>query len=166
MRIQDFYSNITSRWVILTLVTWTVLILTAGSVLLFCTKTESMKKQKEKLDYEITLLAAKKDRIESNMSELNSEDRKLSVILNDLLKASKKSGALLGETSIAEINEEENFKSLPLSISVKGNYNQIGKFINLLEKNVCFRIREIKLSTKQKKVKGIICTIKAEFISL
>ena len=166
MRIQDLYSNITSCWVIFTIAIWLVLILTAGSVLLFYTRTESMKKQKEKLNYEIILLAAKKDRIELSMSELNLADKKLSVILNDLLKASKKSGALLGETSIAEINEEENFKSLPLNISVKGNYNQIGKFINLLEKNMSFRIREVKLSTKEKKTKGIICTIKAEFISL
>lgn len=125
-----------------------------------------MKEQVEKLSNEITLLSAKKNQIESSMDELNMKDKKLSVILNDLLSASKKSGVLLGETSIAELNEEENFRSLPLSISVKGNYNQIGKFINLLEKNMCFRINEVKLSTKEKKVRGIVCTIKAEFISL
>ena len=125
-----------------------------------------MKEQVEKLSNEITLLSAKKNQIESSMDELNMKDKKLSVILNDLLSARKKSGVLLGETSIAELNEEENFRSLPLSISVRGNYNQIGKSINLLEKNMCFRINEVKLSTKEKKVRGIVCTIKAEFISL
>ena len=166
MQIQDFYRNITSRWILLTLVTWVVLILTASTNLLLYSRTESMKKQNTQLNTEIALLKEKKERIESSMNELNVEDKKLSATLNDLLSASKKSGVLLGETSIAELNEDEDFSFLPLNISVKGNYNQIGKFINLLEKNMCFRINEIKLSTKEKKVKGIICTIKAEFISL
>ena len=166
MRIQDFYSNLTSRWILLTIASWLVLILVAVTILLLYTRTESMKKQKIQLNTEIAQLAEKKDRIEASMNELNMEDKKLSAILNDLLIASKKSGALLGETSIAELNKEENFSSLPLNISVKGNYNQIGKFINLLEKNMCFRINEIKLSIKEKKIKGIVCTIKAEFISL
>jgi Tfp pilus assembly protein PilO len=166
MRIQDLYRNITSRWVLLIFATWLVLILTAGTILLLYAGTGSMNRQKEQLNNEIALLSAKKDRVESSMNELNMEDKKLSAILSDLLSASKKSGALLGETSIAELSKEETFKSLPLNISVKGNYNQVGKFINILEKNMCFRINEIKLSTKEKKLKGIICTIKAEFISL
>ena len=166
MRIQDFYSNMRSRWISLTIATWLVIMLIAGTVLLLYSRTESMKKQNIQLNTEIALLKEKKERIESSMNELNMEDKKLSAILNDLLCASKKSGAMLGETSIAELNEEESFNSLPLNISIKGNYNQIGKFINLLEKNMCFRINEIKLSTKEKKIKGIVCTIKAEFISL
>ena len=166
MRIQDFYSNLRSRWISLTIATWFVLILLAGTNFLLYSRIEAMKAQKIQLDTDIALLKEKKERIEFSMNELNLEDKKLSAILNDLLSASKKSGALLGETSIAELNKEESFNSLPLNISVKGNYNQIGKFINLLEKNMCFRINEIKLSTKEKKIKGIVCTIKAEFISL
>lgn len=166
MRIHNIYSTLTNTWVILAIVTWLILILTAGSVLTFYSKAEILKSYKNQLNRDIAVLAEKKDRIESSMSKLNLEDKKLSAILTDLLSASKKSGARLGETSIAELSEQDDYKLLPVTISVKGNYNQIGKFINLVEKNLRFNVIEVNLSTKQTKGAGIICKIKAEFIIL
>lgn len=166
MRIHNIYSTLASPWVILSIVTWLILILIAGSVLTFYGKAETLKSYKNQLNLDIAVFGEKKDRIESSMSKLNLEDKKLSAILTDLLNASKKSGARLGETSIAELSEQDDYKSLPVTISVKGNYNQIGKFINLVEKNLRFNVIEVNLSTKQTKGAGIICKIKAEFIIL
>ena len=164
MRIQNIINSLANRWVIFTLITWVILAVVIIFVFTNNWKSETLRNQKIELSREIEMLSEKKDYIEAGKEKLNLEDKKLSVILSDLLSASKKSGASLGETQIAEVIEHDNYRSLPVTISIKGNYNQIGKFINLLEKNLQFQIMEVNLSTKETKGKGIICTIKAEFV--
>lgn len=166
MRIQNIVNHLTNRWVLFILITWSILILTAGSVFVYYFKNVTLKNQKIQLNEEIKILSEKRDCIDTEKERFNLKDKKLSAILADLLSASKKSGARLGETGIAELIEHETYQAFPVTISIKGNYNQIGRFVNLIEKNLRFKILEVNLSIKETKGAGIISKIEAEFIIL
>ncbi len=166
MRIQNIVNALTSRWIIFTIITWSIVILAGGSVFTYHRNKAALKHQRIQLLSEIETLSKKRDNISAGKEQFNFEDRKLSAILSDLLSASKESGACLGETEIEELVRHDNYQLLPVTITVKGDYNQIGKFVNLLEKNVRFKILEVNQSTKETKGSGIVCKIKAEFITL
>jgi Tfp pilus assembly protein PilO len=165
MRVRNIIDYLASRWVILTIISWAIIIVMASNVISFHSQNETLGNQKVELTREIEILTQKKDYIEAGREQFKFlKDKKLSIILSDLLSASNKSGAMLGETEIGELISHDNYQSLPITISVKGSYNQIGTFINLFENNLQFQISDINLSTKESKGSGIICRIKAEFI--
>lgn len=164
MRIQTIAKIITSRWIIFSVIAWATLMAIAVSVIVSYLHGESLRAQKIELTKEIEILTIKKNCIENEIQELDLEDKKLSMILADLLSASTISGASLGETQIANVIENEQYRALPVTISIKGTYNQIGRFVNLLEKNLQFKIVDVHLSTKETKGAGIIGTIKADFV--
>jgi len=164
MRIRNITDALASRWVILTIIIWVGTIMVFGFVLAYSSKNENLRNEQIELNQEIQILSEKKNYVEAGKKNFTLEDKKLSIILADLLSAGKQSGVALGEMQIAELTEHDNYRALPITISMKGDFNQIGKFVNLVEKNLQFQILDINVSTKETKGIGIICKIRAEFL--
>jgi Tfp pilus assembly protein PilO len=119
------------------------------------------------LNREITMLETRQKEIESKKMVLNITDEKLSLILAGLMKAGKKANLMLGEISIAEEKEREGYRVLPVTVVIKGNYNQIGRFINILEREEQrLQFQAIDLSTRETSGTAIIAKLKADFINL
>jgi Tfp pilus assembly protein PilO len=161
MRIQDIFGSLSSRWVIFTLVTW--LAVSAVTVLnaAFYYRTQFLREQVTQVQREIDILSKKKAVWEQHMV-----DKRLSMILADLLSASKQSGVHLTETKVALLDEQKNYAALPIEVKIMGTFNQIGIFVNSIEKNPRFRILEINLSTKGTEAKAIVGKVVTEFIVL
>ncbi len=166
MRIQNIIRSLTSRWFVFTYIMWLILLLSIFYCGMYGYKYINLKHQRIQLNNEIKMLVEKKEYVQAKKEGLNLDDVRLSAILSDLLSVSKKSGARLGETEVSTLIERDNYKAFPVTISIKGSYNQIGRFVNLVEKNLRFEVQEVNLSTKETKGIGIVCEIKAEFIIL
>jgi Tfp pilus assembly protein PilO len=166
MRIQDIFGSLSSRWVIFTLVTW--LAVSAVTVLnaAFYYRTQFLREQVTQVQREIDILSKKKAVWEQHKVEVDMVDKRLSMILADLLSASKQSGVHLTETKVALLDEQKNYAALPIEVKIMGTFNQIGIFVNSIEKNPRFRILEINLSTKGTEAKAIVGKVVTEFIVL
>jgi len=166
MHIQNIVKSLNHRWAIYTILAGLVFIVLSVTGIIYYSRTSDLEIQKLALKQEIETLKKKKIELEKAKKSLNVEDKKLSMILTELLSASKKSGVNLGETEVGDFNDKENFRVLPITISVKGDFNQIGRFVNILEKNPRFQTKGINLSTKETKGIGIIGQIHVDYVFL
>lgn len=167
MRIQNKLETLINKWVILVVVSWLVIIILAIIVLTSYFKNQSFSTHCKKLDNEIEMLEKNRAQLTHDKQMLDLGDERLSTILASLTAASKKSKASLGEISVSEEVEREGYKVLPITLSIKGSYNQIGKFINIIEREeIRMQFWDVQLSTKETKGRGVICTMKGEFIIL
>ncbi len=113
---------------------------------------------------EKSILQERQKKIEEQKVILNIKEDNLSRILGLLIRSSKNSGALLGEISLGQRMEYRNTMAIPLTITIKGNYNQIARLVNNLEReDIRFQLTEISLSTKETKGIGIIGRLKGYF---
>jgi Tfp pilus assembly protein PilO len=166
MRIQDIFGSLANRWIAVTIIVWVITLAIATSNGWFYFETKLLCAKIDHTKHEIEVLSEKKRLLNQERVELEIEDKKLSMILTDLLTACKKSGVYLGETKVAHATEHEDYASLPITISIKGSYNQIGKFLNLIEKTLRFKVLEVGLSTKETKSQTIVGKIFVEFMVL
>jgi|YelNatPaOPRAMG01_1025707.scaffolds.fasta_scaffold07014_2 Tfp pilus assembly protein PilO len=114
-----------------------------------------------------SILQERQKKIEEQKVILNIKEANLSKILGLLIKSSKNSGALLGTISVGHRMEYRDAMAIPLTITVKGNYNQIARLVNILEReDIRFQLIEISLSTKETKGMGIIGRLKGYFALL
>ncbi len=164
MRIQDIISSLGNRWIIYLIATWAAILIFAILIIYYLGQNQLQQYQKVELSQAIEMLKEKKKLLDEGKKQVNLEDAKLSMILSDILTASSKSNVSLGQTEIAEVISRENYSAQPIIITAKGDYNQIGTFVNLLEKNLRFQILDVQLSTKESKAEGIVCRIKVEFV--
>jgi len=167
MRIQDKYRDLINIWIIFIIISLSIVIGITYVVISSYSHTIALKNQCKTLNKEIEGLEENRIKVEDSKKQLNLGDERLSTILAILTSASKRSKASLGEISISEEIEREDYKVLPITLAIKGNYNQIGRFINTIErKDIRFQFWEIELSTKETMGRGIICKIKGEFVIL
>ena len=167
MRIQIKLGTLINKWVTLVVVSWLVIIILAIVVLTSYFKNQSLSTHCKKLDNEIEMLKENRAQLAHDKQALDFGDERLSTVLASLTAASKKSKASLGEISVSEEVEREGYKVLPITLSIKGSYNQIGKFINIIEREeIRMQFWDVRLSTKETKGRGIVCTMRGEFIIL
>lgn len=167
MRIQNKLKSLINKWVILVAVSWLGIIILAINVLAVYSENQNLGNYCKSLANEIKRLEKNRAQLMMNKQMLGLEEERLSTILAGLTAASKRSKVSLGEISVREESEREGYKILPITLSVKGNYNQIGKFINIIEREeMRLQFWDVRLSTKETKGRGIICTMKGEFIIL
>lgn len=164
MRFQAVYHTVKNRWVIMIICLWTLIAAVAVSSLVLWVKSLAMQDEQITLAQYIEKLEKKKQFFENHPGNLQSDDVRLTAILTDLMEAREKSRIQLLETSISEEMTLETHTVISVTISVRGTYNQIGMFVNLLEKNQHFKVVDLNMSTKQKERSGIIGKINAEFI--
>lgn len=166
MRIQNIPGSLTNRWILLTIVAWLIVFTIVCTNAFTYLDGKEANDQIKRMQREIESLNKKKRAIEQNTIELDLSDKKLSMILSDLLQACRKSGANLAETKVGLLTENMNYECLPITVTINGDYNNIGTFVNLMEKNLRFRILEVNLSTKETESRSIVSRILAEFIVL
>lgn len=167
MRIQDKYRDLINIWIIFIIISLSIVIGITCVAISSYSHSIALKNQCKTLNKEIERLEENRIQVQTSKKKFNLGDDKLSTILSTLTSASKKSKASLGEISISEEIERGDYKVLPITLAIKGNYNQIGRFINTIErKDIRFQFWEIELSTKETMGRGIICKIKGEFVIL
>ena len=166
MRVQDIGRILTKRWQILTVLLWVLMIAAGLVVFAVWNRTARINQNILAIQAEIAELEIRQQMIEQNQSEVQFEDKQLSALLSDLFGACKASQTRLGETAVLDPKDGEGYESIPISVSVRGTYNQIGRFVNRLEKANRFRIKELNLSSKDHKGLGILGKLKAEYIRL
>jgi Tfp pilus assembly protein PilO len=166
MRFQDIYHTIKNPVVIKIAAMWGLV----GAVGIFSAflwiKAIIIQDEHISLKQQIEILTKKRSFLESDSIEMQVEDIRLTMILVDLLEARKQSNIHLMEASVSDEVLSETYARMPLTVTLRGTYNQIGMFVNALEKKPRFKIIEVNLSTKQKKRSGIIGEIKADFIRI
>jgi Tfp pilus assembly protein PilO len=166
MHVQIIAKSLKSNWTIFAILIGLAIIIVSITGIMYYEKDVDLNNQQAVLKQEIEILKITQTELETVKKYLKIEDKKLSLVLTELLSAAKKSGVNLGETEIGDIGDKDNFRVMPVMISVKGDFNQIGRFINILEKNPRFQTKEIDMSTKETKGIGIISRIRADYILL
>ena len=167
MRISDKLRIITKPWVIAVFLIWSA----SGFLSWFAAAghIRNIAKEKEctKIRSEITRLTELKVKLTVHQAQFTIEDERISAILNGFMSAGKKTNIGIGEIKIGEESERDGYKSLPVTVTIHGDYNQIGHFINTIEREQGrYLIQGIELSTKETKGAGIIGKIIGEYINL
>lgn len=167
MRIHDKLRALINPWFLFTISIWMVVLGMACAALAGYTKNLFYKSQMQELISQFNVLQVKNEQLRNSKFVLNIDDEHLSTILSILIKTSREAKVGLGEISIGTEIMYGGNNALPLTISIKGSYNQIGRFINYLEReDVRFQFTEIELSTKETQGLGIIGKIRGYFIIL
>lgn len=167
MRFPDQFRHLIKPGIIITAVIWVIAALLLITAVQAIATNRAYHNRITALNREITMLEARQKEINSQKQVLNITDEKLSLILASLMKAGKKTNLQLGEISIAEEKERDGYRVLPVTVVLKGNYNQIGRFINILEREEPrMQFQAIDLSTHETSGTAIIAKIKADFINL
>lgn len=167
MRIQDKFGALINPWIVFVLSVWLANITLIYAVITGNIKDKIYETQYQELNCQFNTLQEKLKQLKDRKVIMKIDDERLSTLLSLLVKASSKSDAGLGEISIGTVAEYEGNKALPVAITIKGNFNQIGRFINNLEaEDARFQFCEMELSTKETKGAGIMCKLKGYFIIL
>jgi len=167
MRFPDQFRHLIKPGFIITAIIWLITVMLLLTAVQTITNNRAYHNRINGLNREITMLEARQKEIESKKILLNITDEKLSLILADLMKAGKKANLMLGEISIAEEKEREGYRVLPVTVVIKGNYNQIVRFINILEREEQrLQFQTIDFSTRETAGTAIIAKLKADFINL
>ncbi len=167
MRVQDKFRALISPLTIFVLFIWLITCILLYNAFLIYIKNKTYIIQCQELQSKLNILQEKSKQLKNKEISFNLKDERLSAILSLLVSASKKSDAQIGEVNIGTEMENMDNKVLPLIIVVKGTYNQIGRFINNIEReDPRLQFNDIELSTKETNGLGIICKLKGYFIIL
>jgi hypothetical protein len=166
MRVHLDLKNLTNRWIVLTIAVWSILALLAVVITMVVFKTSDLHSAEDLLERDIHSLTVARERIEQEKTRVGFDDKKISEILTELVTSSKRAGVRLGETELGDVESRGTHIVIPVTVSIKGNYNQIGMFVNILEHNLRFKIMEVSLSTKETKGSGILTKLHAEYVIL
>lgn len=167
MRFQNKLGPLKNTWTLITVFSWLV----AVGFIYWAARAYfyniELQEQIHQMDQEIETMKRNLDNLEKTKHILSTGDEKLSAILANLTAASQESKVSLGEISIGEELPRESYRVLPITVQIMGTYNQIGNFINIIDRgDQRFQFWDLRLSTKDTKGKGIICKMSGEFIVL
>lgn len=167
MRFPDQYKPLIRPTVLVAIVVWLVAIVlfgTAGHRLIRHIGNQS---RITALTSEIMAMAARQEALNIRKDSLKISDDRLSPLLAGLMRAGRKARLQLGEISIGEEKPRDGFRIIPLTLTMKGTYNQIGRFVNYVEREeIRLQFQAVDLAIDDKTGTGIIAKLKAEFISL
>ncbi|OPX18416.1 hypothetical protein BXT86_01275 [candidate division WOR-3 bacterium 4484_100] len=164
MYLYDKFRDLIGHGVVNIAVPWFLIVILLYLAVFTCSHNRSLRLRIRRLKQEISELEKISSQVEVSRKVLSSPDERLSAILNTLNTAGKWAGIGLGEVGIGDELERDGYYVLPISLVIKGNYNQIGRFINWIERcDNRIQFTQIRLETKAGR---IVCELKGEFIIL
>lgn len=158
-------------WVLLALIFF------AGSVVLVLFFTSSQTKQlnlRNRIEHLKQEVAEKEslqmkqeeiDKVIKSISVMSGEEKRISPALSFLVSAADISGSSLGKIEFGEWQNKEKFNQAGIQFTLAGNYDNIGKFLNYLErKKPAILIQGMKITkvenTLKADVRGSIFVLK------